>query len=83
MNGKQAKRLRRLVGLDANAATTYKLKPSRAYFVQSFVIAGAVNWVTVYRKIPKVSIVMAHGPRVNYKVWKRAALDAKRAGVIC
>jgi len=75
MNGKQAKRLRRAVGTPEShtAKRTYEASrvPSGAYFVQSFDIVGAVNWVTVYRRIPKLQIETTSETRHAYKQAKR------------
>ena len=71
MNGKRAKALRRAAGFDPNAEATYRATPTRAHVVQSFVVAGAVNWIKLYRKIHKVVIARADEARASYRRAKR------------
>ena len=71
MNGKRAKALRRATGFDPNAEPTYRGTPTRAYVVQSFVVAGAVNWIKLYRKVHKVVLTRADDARISYRRAKR------------
>ena len=71
MNGKKAKALRRATGFDPRAEATYRATPTRAYVVQSVVVVGAINWIKLYRKIPKVAIARADEARSAYQRAKR------------